>query len=238
MKEKLYTIPVNDAFAKESECPICSMYDAIEKSAIDFTMGESYMEDDVRMETDKVGFCEKHIRMMYSNQNRLGLALMQKTHMDHVIQELEKRTKQKEDGNSFFKKRKEQSPMVHYVNELEHSCYVCSKINKMFSYHLDAVLYLYKTDAEFQSVFRNSKGCCTKHYGMLYERGQQYFSSNLKNQFITDLNEIYLNGMKRVRDDLEWFIDKFDYRNADKPWNNSKDALIRSIIKTDSVKLE
>ena len=26
MKEKLYTIPVNDAFAKDCECPLCAMY--------------------------------------------------------------------------------------------------------------------------------------------------------------------------------------------------------------------
>ena len=44
--------------------------------------------------------------------------------------------------------------------------------------------------------------------------------------------------MKRVRDELDWFIDKFDYVNADKPWNNSQDALPRSIIKTNSTNVE
>ena len=38
--------------------------------------------------------------------------------------------------------------------------------------------------------------------------------------------------MKRVTDDLEWFIDKFDYRHKDEPWKNSKDALPRAITKT------
>ncbi len=41
--------------------------------------------------------------------------------------------------------------------------------------------------------------------------------------------------MKRVTDDLEWFTDKFDYRNEDKPWKNSKDALPRSMNKTNSI---
>ena len=26
MKEKIYTIPVNDAFDKDCECPLCAMY--------------------------------------------------------------------------------------------------------------------------------------------------------------------------------------------------------------------
>ena len=47
MKEKLYTIPVNDAFASSCECPICTMYKTLEDNSIEYTMGPSYMEDDV-----------------------------------------------------------------------------------------------------------------------------------------------------------------------------------------------
>ena len=71
MKEKLYTIPVNDAFSKDCECPVCIMYQELEAAAIDYTMGPSYMEDDIRAMTDAAGFCEKHLRQMYENQNRL-----------------------------------------------------------------------------------------------------------------------------------------------------------------------
>ena len=55
MKEKLYTIPINDAFAMDSECPICAMKTILENNAVEFTMGPSYMEDDIRMETDRTG---------------------------------------------------------------------------------------------------------------------------------------------------------------------------------------
>ena len=48
LKEKLHTIPVNDAFDEDSECPLCVMIELLEDNAIDFTMGQSYMEDDVR----------------------------------------------------------------------------------------------------------------------------------------------------------------------------------------------
>lgn len=30
MKEKIYTIPVNDAFDKDCECPLCAMYQELE----------------------------------------------------------------------------------------------------------------------------------------------------------------------------------------------------------------
>ena len=43
---------------------------------------------------------------------------------------------------------------------------------------------------------------------------------------------------KEMQKDLEWFTDKFDYRNADAPWKNSKDALPRTIQKTNSINVE
>lgn len=35
--------------------------------------------------------------------------------------------------------------------------------------------------------------------------------------------------------DLDWYIDKFDYRYKDEPWKNSKDAIERTITKTNSI---
>ena len=64
MKEQLYTIPVNDAFDKDCECPICAMRKVLETNAVEYTMGPSYMEDDVRMNTDKMGFCREHMNML------------------------------------------------------------------------------------------------------------------------------------------------------------------------------
>ena len=41
--------------------------------------------------------------------------------------------------------------------------------------------------------------------------------------------------MKRVRDDLAWFINKFDYKYRDEPWKNARDSVIRSVTKTNSI---
>ena len=89
MKEKIYTIPVNDAFSSDCECPICSMYKALEDDAVSYTMGPSYMEDDIRAVTDKKGFCQKHLKKVYDCENRLGFALVMKTHLDRVINDIE-----------------------------------------------------------------------------------------------------------------------------------------------------
>ena len=89
MKEKLYTIPVNDAFNIDCECPLCVMYHDLETNAIDFTLGPSYMEEDIRQITDKEGFCANHIKLMYKKQNSLGIANILKTHLNKRIKDIE-----------------------------------------------------------------------------------------------------------------------------------------------------
>ena len=239
MKEQLYTIPVNDAFGKDCECPVCEMYETLQKNAIDFTMGPSYMEDDVRMVTDRTGFCSNHVKLLYEIQNRLGLALMLKTHMDRSIQEIEKLLQQKQaTGGGFFKKKEGLHPVVDFTRSLEHSCFVCNKIRGMFELYLASFFYLYRKEDEFKKKFRASKGFCTKHFGMLYDLAEKHLNGVLLEEFRSELGTLYTENMKRVRDDLEWFTDKFDYRYVNEPWKNSKDALPRTIRKTNSVPVD
>ena len=237
MKEKLHTIPVNEAFDLGGECPVCNMRKELETKAIDFTMGPSYMEDDVRAETSKMGFCEAHIQLLYQNQNRLGLALILKSHMDKVIKDIEKLSgsNTRIQAPSFFKRQGENSGVISYIEGLDNSCYICDKIDRTFERYIATIFYLYNQEDEFRKKFKACKGFCNHHYGMLYMQAPKSLSGERLKDFIRELDTLYLDNMKRVRDDLDWFIDKFDYRYADEPWKNSKDALPRTITKTNSI---
>ena len=79
---------------------------------------------------------------------------------------------------------------------------------------------------------------CTEHYILLYKSAEKYIGGHEYEEFINTLNKVYLNSLKEMQKDLEWFTDKFDYRNADAPWKNSKDALPRTIQKTNSINVE
>ena len=67
MKEKIYTIPLMDAFHAGDECPFCFIERNLEQHSMDFVLGSgaSYMEDDVRAETDQLGFCHEHYKKMF-----------------------------------------------------------------------------------------------------------------------------------------------------------------------------
>ncbi|GLB29845.1 hypothetical protein LAD12857_17680 [Lacrimispora amygdalina] len=82
MKEKLYTIPLTEAFRAEDECPFCDIERQLEQDALNFTLGSSssYMESDIREQTDEMGFCKEHFKKMYKYGNSLGNALILQTH--------------------------------------------------------------------------------------------------------------------------------------------------------------
>lgn len=232
MKEQLYTIPVNDAFAVDCECPICVMYQELEKNAVEFTMGPSYMEDDIREVTDKTGFCTNHITKLLKMENKLGISLVLHSHMVKTNRDIKQLAQN--NGKSTLFKKKDISSLTDYLHTLNQSCYVCSRIEDTFKRYLRTIHYLWEREESFRKKYAASKGFCTKHYeALLVEAKNNLSGANLDN-FIEETNRIYLENMQRVTDDLEWFIDKFDYRHKDDPWKNAKDALPRAITKVNT----
>ena len=239
MKEHIYTIPVTDAFNEGGECPFCNMYKTLENESIDYILGPAYMTDTIRMETDKTGFCKKHITKMYHKQNRLGIALMLNTHLHKFNEELQKLSKDfssKKNKKGFFKKNSENSNNISpYINNITSSCYVCNRINATFDRYTDTFFYMWKNKTEIKDSVKNSNGFCLEHFSMLLEKGEKLLSQNDYEQLCDIIIPMQIQNFKRLEDELEWFINKFDYRYKDQPWKTSKDALIRGITKINSV---
>lgn len=234
MAEKLYTIPVNDAFNKNCECAVCEMYKTLEKEALEFTLGPSYMEEDIREMTDEAGFCREHSRKMYEKGNRLGMALMYQTHTWKVIKELEGIKPETKGG---FLKKADNTKLCDYVKKFSQSCFICNKIDNIFNRYLVTIMYLWDRDEEFRDKLKNSKGFCVQHYGLLVEYASKELSGKKQEEFMSTVKTIFIENMKRVKEDLDWFIDKFDYRYKNEPWKNSKDALPRMINKINSINI-
>ena len=197
-------------------------------------MGPSYMEDDVRMNTDKLGFCREHMNRLLQQKNKLGLALILKTHIDHTNKEIAGLVKKPVKTNSFFKKAVE-NPVLDYTQKLTHSCFICERIDNTFNRYINTVLQLWKTDESFRKKYASSKGFCTEHFGVLVKAAQETLKGSQLDDFMQITTKLYLDNMQRLADDLEWFADKFDYRYKDAPWKNSKDAIPRAVIKTNGI---
>lgn len=242
MKENIYTIPVLDGFKDNHECPFCSMKNKLERDTINFVLGPSYMEDDVRTETNKYGFCKEHIEKLYKEKNRLGLALMLHTHMMKTREEMEKLLEaHRPNSNSglkkFFAKGSEggTNPFHTFMEEKINGCYVCNRVNSIFDRYIDTFFFLLKKDPSMWEHLRASKGFCFEHFYQIYSIASQHLNQKQLDEFMDTIIDIQMSNLKRIEDDLEWFTVKFDHRFKDEPWKNSKDAIPRAMIKTNSI---
>lgn len=233
MKEKLYTIPVNDAVNAGDECPLCNAARALEQDAIDFAIGPaaSYMEGDIREITDKVGFCKHHFQMMYDYGNSLGNALILSSHIRKIKADLSKQMNSFKPGASGMFKKSEESNVESYLNDLSNRCYVCEYYADTYKRYVDTFFYLYEHDEEFVDKIRSGKGFCLEHMNELIKIATNHLKGDKLTAFTEMLFKLQKDNLDRIEEDINWFIEKFKYENKDADWRNSRDAIPRTIQK-------
>ncbi len=233
MKEKLYTIPVNDAVNANDECPICNAEQSLENDAIEYAIGPgaSYMESDIREMTDKAGFCRRHFNMMYKYGNSLGNALILTSHVHKVSEDIKKEMKNYRGAKGGLFSKGGTSNVEEYINSLNGKCFVCDYYRDTYKRYIATFFHLYENDTEFREKIKNGKGFCLPHMGELLHEAPGYLKGKLLDDFTADLFEIQGRNLDRIEEDISWFVEKFKYENQDKDWKESKDAIPRTIQK-------
>ena len=236
MKEQLYMKPLNDADHADDECPFCHIERQIEQDLLDFVLGSgsSYMESDVREQTDKYGFCRAHFKKMFDYGNTLGNGWILKTHYKRMTEEFTRQIKSYSPGKTSLKDRfrKESSnPVSEFIKEKESSCYICNYYKEHYDRYLDTFFVMYKKDEEFRNRIQNGKGFCLPHFGDLCAAMETKLSDSERPPFYDMLCELMLRNLNRLSEDVAWLIEKFDYLNKDADWKNSKDAVQRGMQK-------
>lgn len=224
MKEEIYTIPVIDAFNEETPCPFCSMYKKLDSDAVIFMLGPSYMEDDIRTKTNETGFCRRHYERMYAEGNRLGLSLMCHTHLHRINGEIRK-----------LVSGKDPLAICEYVDKVMGGCFICDKIDNTFERYVDTFFYMWKNKRDFIELVKKCRGFCIGHYAMLIREGKKKLSNKEFQEFLGLAEPIEQASLQKLEDDLDWFIMKYDYRNREEPWKDSKDAPVRALTALSSI---
>jgi hypothetical protein len=184
------------------------------------------MEDDIRKETNRLGFCEKHVYMINQESNRLGLALILQTHIktvhDKIIKESKSRFTNKKSKNG-------DSSLSQLINETLDTCYICDTIDVGFNLYMDTIIYLYKKDPDFRILFEGTKGYCMKHFAILYDQGLTKLKGIEQDSYIKTIMDVYQKNMDTIQENMDWFVRKFDYRFKDSPWNGAKTAIPKAL---------
>lgn len=222
--EQIYTIPVGEAFdlvgeKKECGCPFCVLYKKLQNDEIDIILGASMMEPDIRIKTNKEGFCLSHYNIMLRRKRMLGMGLMLESHLDEVTKWVE--------GKTLFGKKVQAS--VDSLSALEESCYVCGRINKNLSAMIATAVYLFESDFSFRERFSKAPWFCLPHYRKMIDYASKKMSKRAFAEFYDVAYKIESEYVKKLKGDVSWFCKKFDYRYDEEPWYDSKDSVYRAV---------
>lgn len=249
MKDNIYTIPLTDAFNSGEECPFCFIHKKLEDDAIEFMLGSAYMSDNIREETNKLGFCGSHYSLLYHHGNRLGLALMIHTHLGKLKGDLEPLLKDNNPKSLSGKpnilsklmgsktscdKENLSNDISSFLYKNEANCYICNNIENNMDRYLDTLFFIWKKDSKFVDLVGACKGFCLSHFAALLDLAPSKLSGETLQDFYNLVIPLTLENLNRIEEEIEWFIDKFDYRNKTASWKNSKDAVPRAIEKMGS----
>ena len=216
MKETIYTIPINEAFSLDIECPFCHLEDNLEKKYLSAALGAALMEPDTRVDMNNRGFCKHHYESMFnSKENILGLSLIMETFYKGQIGVLEKWGKNSK----------------KIMDSVLKDCHICNEMNFTMERYFDNCIYMWKDELEFRKLFQSKKGFCIKHFLMSMERADAKLGKKDKASFTDMLVKMQLENLKRIDEELLWFAKKFDYRFKEEPWGDAKDSPERSIKK-------
>ena len=236
MKEKLYTIELMDAVKAGDECPFCYLERKMEQNTLSFVLSSSYMESDIREQTDKAGFCREHTKMMFQYGNQVGNAWILKTRFHRINQEMQRQMEHYEaPKNGLFgrmKKTEESGSLLgSWMKRQRCTCYVCNRLSETYDRALDTFVYMIQKDKEFLETLRGSRGFCFHHFTDLLEACERKLGEKEKAEVMPLLFSLMKKNMDRVQEDIDWFIEKQDYLNADAGWKESRDAVQRTMQK-------
>jgi hypothetical protein len=222
--EQIYTIPVNEAFEASAAdakcgCPLCALFAKLENDELDLILGASMMEPDVRIQTNKQGFCRTHYDMMFVRKNRLGMALTLESHINELKKEIK--------GGGLFSSPG--SAALGRIGELEKSCYICRRIDFNFEHMIETAVSLWDSDEDFRKKLASQPYFCLPHYRALLEYAKARLGKKRFAEFEAAISPIVNAYIEKLGEDVSWFCKKFDYRYDEEPWYDSKDAVERAM---------
>ncbi|MCD7823304.1 MAG: DUF6062 family protein [Oscillospiraceae bacterium] len=221
MRESILTIPINEIFEPKCGCPICTMREMLEKRTIEYIMGAAMMEPDVRIETNRLGFCREHYNMMLKQKNRLSLALMLQTHLETI-------------NHDVFEKKglfASNSKKSKAIGEYDHSCFVCSKVDWGMERLMVTVFDMYENSEDFRRLFSEQPFICMHDCDLLISKAQSDLNKKYQSTFISTCIDLAGKYCNELYDDVSHYCSMYDYRNSgpDADWGNSRDSIERAI---------
>ena len=220
MRDDICTIPVTEVFEHNDGCPICRMYDTVNERIISYIMGDAMMEPDVRIETNRLGFCPDHYMQMFSRRGRLPLALMIETHLKNLNSDIF--------SKNIFSTNTNKANKAKKVSE---SCFICEKVEWGISRMIDTIYRTYEAQRDFREMFNGQSMFCLPHYERLINGINKKEMRNYGKEFANNLTRITSEYAKSLGEDITQYCAEYNYCNTagNTDFTRTKDSVQRSI---------
>lgn len=229
MAEQLYTIPINEAFDARCGCPMCTLRKKLEDQSLNYIMGAAMMEPDIRIVTNRLGFCREHFHKMLGMGNRLSLALMLESHLQYVLENTPDPDNKKPGKLGKLKKYDGESPAQGMLDQAR-SCYVCARVQDFEAKYISNVIYIYKKDPAFPEKLKSQPYFCLEHAALLLEQARQDLSEAAYLAFARDMLTAVKDQLTALRRDVTVFCRSFDHENAGKPLSDAARYSVESAV--------
>lgn len=216
MREDICSIPINEVFEPKDGCPICRMRDMLEDRMATYITGAAMMEPDVRVETNRLGFCGEHFNQILARGSRLSVALIQES----LLHEVEKDVFEDTKGNP--------KKATEAIRKRSESCFICDSLGDNMQNLIRNMLTLWQAEPEFRELYSEQPYMCLEHYGMVMEQAQKMPRRNLP-PFSKETERLCREYLHNLQTDVTHFTRMFDYRNQGADWGTSVDAIERTI---------
>lgn len=209
---------IYEEFEKKEKCALCRCIEKFECQVLNAISNDLVMDLEF---FPKFGveytFCDYHMSKMEDMKDKLGMAIMLKKLVNLEIKRLENGEVESKGSKFFIKKSNSKK------------CFVCEKVNlKAMNTDLNITIDLWEKVNSFRENFREQQSFCFKHGRLLLSEAKEKLSKKDFELFKEELINVQLKYSKDLEKDLQWFINKFDYRYIDEPWHNSKDSIYRA----------
>lgn len=204
MREDICTIPISEVFENGNGCPVCRMKSMLEGRITDYILGAAMMEPDVRIETNKLGFCSSHLSIMMKRHNRLQLGLILETHLQQINDDVFKK--------GIFGLNAKKS--AYKAARIEETCFICDKVDWGMTRLLETMFKTYNNELSFRELFRQQEYICLPHYRLLAENAPEHLNKQPLSSFNEDCANLAKKHLETLYDNVHAFTKMFDYRNA------------------------
>jgi len=230
---KLEISRVHDAYAGGGECPLCVLMEGAERTYLASFQHSRVMEPNVRVQTNRTGFCPDHLGKLFQGENKLGLALVMLTHVQEKLpllrDALEGTVRAAEDGRRDAEARIRSA--IQSLETMRDDCFICGLLSQDLERYAWTILYLWRKDRDFPAVFRASRGFCLSHFCAMLRSARDLLRRDRLAAWLRDVVPLMTGSLDQLVKDLAAFTQLHQAGNRSLGTEEERSALSRTLQK-------